>query len=409
LINHGFDGDDIGVVSEDVLNRLITSPNPLSGLVRGFSSSTVYKIDGGKKKIIFELSKLNEEIQSAPLSKLSDLHINSLGYGTPLVDGDYIVKKGNSIRLYQSDSFFSITNINVYDCLGLSSIKTFNVGSFGLTNGSSRGSLSCIIEDSSGNAYITEKGSKYPLSPGHLLDTTNPTDSIINKLDSKVLGSVIKNSGGKTLSILESGKLRPIPSMEVFVAMGLTNSDITKVSSYTFNSIEPGPHKLAPGVLFKNKASNSIYVAGTAENKYQINSASQFISYGYDWSKINTVSNETISFYSTTSSLPNLFNNSSFTLVSDSSKLYSLDTTTSGHFGINPASLPTVDDQLIKSSPINMTRFVKKPSSSTIYYIDSGQKRPISSWGVLIGLGGQDSIVTLSNSFLDSIPTGSTI
>ena len=53
-----------------------------------------------------------------------------------------------------------------------------------------------------------------------------------------------------------------------------------------------------------------------------------------------------------------------------------------------------------------VTRFIKSNTSATVYFMIDGEKRPIASWGDLIGLGVPFIINVLTEAFVNSLPQG---
>ncbi len=413
LENFGFGSEDIVVMSGDAISRLVTSPENLSDVVVGFANTTVYKIENSKKRIIFEISKLNELLASSNLSKVSDYTLENLGHGIPLVDNDYLVANNSStVRIYNGTSYYPVNSIDTYNCLGLKNIKKFTVASFSMTNGIAQNSANCLVKKSSGNTYIMNGASKYPLATGHGLQPSKLSDTIINKLPDAILKPVIKNAGGNSLAVLENGALRSMVSYETFSKLGYDLGDISEIPSIVFMKIPGGPLKFAPGDLLKSATNSSIYVVSGATSRLGIESANRFEDFGYIWNSVHTVNSQTLAAYANSGNLPAVYKNATnVVFVADDGILHTASSTIASEYGFTPSSLTQLDPLLARNMKrdTSLTRFIKTKDSTTIYYIAAGQKRPIKSWGSLVNLGGENKIKTLSNDFVGLLTTGTPI
>lgn len=404
----GFDSSDITYLSLRAVNRLQPSSKALSNLVKG-SGSTIYQIESGKKRTIFELSKLTELNTSNNISKFSDFGISRFGYGVPQVDGDYVIAKGASIRIYNSGNYFDVNSLGAYLCWKLQDIKTFKVSDFNISNGTKQGNLQCNAEDSSGIAYTLSGSNKLQLPTGHGLATSRTSQTLMDRFTTKPITKVLRGSSS-TLSAYENGIRRNIPNMQVFGDLGYTGADISTITSNVFSSIPQGPYKLSPGVLMTTSDSKSIYVVSSEGQKLSIPSASFIDDFAYSWSSVLTVPATTVNAYATASNLPRIGKTGSEAYIIDSGSKFIIDPSIDSHIGIDRATLTELDAKLVRNTDIkNMTRFTKSNFSSTIYYLENGQKRPISSWSTFIALGGEGKVTKLSQRFLNTIQTGSNI
>lgn len=116
------------------------------------------------------------------------------------------------------------------------------------------------------------------------------------------------------------------------------------------------------GTLIKSATGGTVYLVTSSTQKRPCPSAESFLSYGYEWGKIVTVPGNVLSRYSS---------------------------------GTN---LPFYDGTLVKGS------------AGTVYVIEFGKRRAFCSASVFEGLGYRwDQIVTIPDSILGTIPTGSDI
>jgi hypothetical protein len=408
LTNFGYSGTDVTYMSLENINRLLPSPKTLSNLIRG-SNATIYDIEAGKKRIIFEYSKFVSLNVSDNVTTLSDFAISRFAYGIPQVDGDYVVSKGADIRVYNGANYFDVNNIHIYNCWALNNIKTFAVSDYIVSNGTKTGNLSCIAQNSSAEDFIVNGTNRLLMPPGHGLTPVLPGDTLVNTLPEKNITVVIRGTDA-TLSVFDSGTKRTIPNMTIFSQLGYTGNDISTIPGLVFSAIPEGPYKLSASTLVKGSNSSSVYVVNSDSSKYAISSISTFTSYGFSWSQVITVQQNSLDAYPTSGSLSKTVKEGVNVYIIDQENKYLVGVGLDSHLSINRASLQTVHSNLLEfSTQKSMTRFVKYGNSSTIYYLDSGQKRPISSWGTFLGLGGQGNLLDMSDSYINTFPTGPTI
>jgi len=115
-------------------------------------------------------------------------------------------------------------------------------------------------------------------------------------------GSLVKVSYLASVYVLDSGQRRLILSPTAFVSNGYSWSKILTISMMELNGYTVGnPIQAAKGTLLKTSSSSGIYVVDLVGGTYYkrwISSWSVFVSKGYDPAKINTVSQEEIDTFS---------------------------------------------------------------------------------------------------------------
>lgn len=361
-----------------------------------------------KKRIIFELSKLMAANPSGNLTSLTTFSLNQWGYGVPLVDGNYVaIDTRGSVRIYKDGNYFTVPSMQTYECWNLSTVKTFHISSYTLTNGTSKGNLSCISKDSSNNTYLMAGLKRYPLSgTANLQATSSPDDTLITRIPAAAFPSVIKSPNGAELSMVENNMKRPIPSMAVFSQLGYGSGDITVIPPGAYVSLVSGAKKLTPGTLLL-EPTGAVSVATSDAGRLQITSPTQFENFAYSWNKLLRVNAVDLAAHPSSGNLPIYLQSGGNLYLVDAKVRYLIDPSLDAAFGLNRASILTVDSSLINNTLTwRMTRFVKSVSTSAVYYMDNGQKRPISSWQRVVELGGANQIDVFSDGYIRGLPTG---
>ena len=409
FINFGFTSQSLTYLSLDALKAIPLSTSNLSDFVKSPDSS-VFKIENGKKRAIFELSKLAQLNPQGSITPLSFATLSYLPYGPPIVDGDFVVIGENgAIRLYSSTSdFYTLPNMDIYGCLGLDRVKTFRVLSFDTTGGSSSGAASCFVKDSSIN-YIMSKNKKYVLTDTPSgITFQNLSPSILSSATTSSLQPVLKGSGD-ALYVLENGNLRAIPTMGIYTSLGYGSTSITQLPDSVMRALSRGGDKLSIGTIGLHPNGAVSIVTGVNE-RYQIASIRQFNDFSFKWSGSVYITSQTELSYPPAGTLSNFVKSAGLLYLVDAGVRYLVDPSLDVSFGLERSTVPSIDRSILNNTlSWNLSRFIKSRSSDSVYYMEDGKKRPIASWQRVIELGGANDIVILSDAKVNSIPTGSKI
>lgn len=178
-------------------------------------------------------------------------------------------------------------------------------------------------------------------------------------------GMLIKTATQDTVYYLEAGKKRPITSWTSFVSWAFNGDRIVTVDPLELPSYGAGANlQVRPGMLVKGSGPGvylTDYVAGV-QSRRPIGSASAFTALGLHWEDILPISDAELTSY------------------------------TAGTALTNATKHP--NGMLIKTADL-----------ATVYYIEEGHLRPVTSWPAFVsnGLRG-DRIVTVPNSELAQYP-----
>lgn len=379
--NYGLTGASISYLPLNSIKRLPLRSANLSNFVQTPDQS-IYKIEAGKKRVLFEIPKLQQQNPSGNITQLSWQTLTRWQFGTPLVDNDYvIIGSDGGVRLYRDNGFYSVSSMDVYGCWGLNKIKTFRVSSYGMTNGTSSGALSnCLARNSGGTHYLMGGSKKYQLPDGQNVTPFQLSDAIINGASTTALTPVAKGSGSE-LSVLESNKKRPIMSMGIYSGLGYGSNDITTLPQAAYNSLPRGAAKFIPGSLLL-EPSGGISVVASDTTRFSIVSPNQFNHFGYNWGSLYRISNTDLAAYTSAGNLPYYLKNGSNLYLIDGRVRYLIPSAIDDELGLDRDSIPSVSTALFAPTtlPWTMTKFIKSNNSNAVYMLDAGKKRPLASW-----------------------------
>jgi hypothetical protein len=388
----------------------------LSNFVRSASSGFVYKIGGGSKQGIFESTVFNTQDPSGAVIDMSDFLLSTIPTGRVIVNTKLVMKdQTGKLWLATNAGWYSISSMNVFYCLGFlaSDIVAFNP-SQSITD-SSLGAASCAIASSDSNNYLIDGLKRYNVDPSWGFDSSRlaPMDaSLLNPSStiSTIPKQVFRTTSNGALYVFEGGIKHHIYNMESFNSNGYQQVNITDVSNNLIDTISTGPDIVADGSVITDQT-GLLYIL-INNTKYYITSMEQFAAFGLNASSIIRLSSSDIASYSGTTTLSQLYNIGSQSYLSDQAVAWQIPDSIKAHYGITsttPAYTSTINAQMSNGTG-TATRFIKASSSPTVYYLENGNKRPISSWATVVSLGGSNAnIMYLSDYTVSLFPTGQSL
>jgi hypothetical protein len=133
-----------------------------------------------------------------------------------------------------------------------------------------------------------------------------PDGEMITIASSYPMGGVLQSNYNKALFFVQNGKKYSIVNQEI-VAINFPEYKIKKVSVDELEKYPVGgPVLLKDGVIVKTKTDDKVYIISNGM-KLPIASALAFDSFGYDWSKIITISEATLNLHPTGETLDVIF------------------------------------------------------------------------------------------------------
>lgn len=410
LTNFGFDSNKITMLPLKDLSRTPTNGSYLSSFVQG-SSRFVYKIEMGNKRGVFDLNTLEAANPSGNISRLSEYTLSQLSLSDPYITGDAIMHSPDGkVWLYQNSNWMYVPSSGVYDCWNLSLLKNYEFSITQAKVGHAIGNLSCLVKKSDGSKYMLNKTNKITIDPSWGL---NPSilalDRTIDRVGSNLTlpgSTVFKTQSSSTLYILENGKKRPVASMVDLFSLGYSTSNIKTVSEGIVGSITTGVTKYASGTLVNNRG--KLYII-LGNGRLYIPSASTFNAFGFAPAKVITINDTTADAYPASGNLKVMFKVHGSAYFVSNKRLWTIPSSLESSYPIT--SIPSYNLHLLYglNGQSTATAFIKSEQGSTIYFMDGGYRRPVSSWSKLSQLGGANKIVVLGSAFINILPLGSQI
>jgi hypothetical protein len=424
----GFSTSDISYVPLNLIFSLGGNTS-LSNYLQA-PTKLVFQVASDVKRPILNMATFNSLDPSGSVSSVSDGVLSLLTSGKPLTTVPAVVKLSNQSAVYiytPGEEYYTFPTYDAYSCWGAGSVSGLTLLRLPpeyVASPTSAGSLSCLVENTSNNIFLLNRSAKYnmPSSYGSFSPQVLNADltSAVSHLPttSSTLNRTIKGNTSAAVWYIENGFKRPVPSMSNYHLLSLSSATTTMLEPGAVNALTSGAPKLGTGQTVKTPGSAAVYVI-VGDQRYGIASADDFNAYHYSWSNIETYDQTILdsAYPATGTNISNYLyraQNDTVYLLNPVG-CYSLASTILPAYGKDQSQIQgsqgytaSVMPYLSFSNCKTGSRYVKSPSGSTVYMMDSGQKRPVASWSALTAQAGTSNpvIIKLSQSFLNTFPTG---
>lgn len=425
--SYGFNVSNISYVP---LNYLLSIPSggPLTQFVLT-PTSNVFSVSASQKNIIFDYQKYISLNPSNLHTYISTYTASQITSGNPITDREILVRTSNgAVHLLDSNTYYSLPSMDIFNCWGFDTslavpMYTLAFDSYIAPITAGGGALSCVVNNNAGTTYILNRVNKlsvpssYGSYPSQTLNANLAT--MIDRMPnhSSAVRRAIKTSASSTIWYLENGVKKPIPSMQNLNRLGIVVTDVDVLDGGPLSSIQSSGIKLGNGQPVKSNDSSSVYAINNG-TRIAFANGNDFEALGYSWHSIESYATAQLDGdYPATGTSVNkyLYDQGSAKLyLMDKYGCYLLSTSMATSYGQDSSTIASSQPYAATIFPRNLSScamgslYVKPPDGSTVYWIDGGQKHPISSWSTLVSHSGQSNpyIISLSGVTLQSFPTG---
>lgn len=396
--------------------------------------NTVFQINAGNKRIIFDGPTYNTLNPSGAFTPVSDSISTSIPSGSPIVNREVLIKNNaGSVFLLVNGAYYGLPSLDIYNCWGFTTaLKTplyplvydSDIASMnGPTN-----LTSCLVNNSQGTTYLLNNSNKYavPASFGSFSGTITPNQDVIGLVSripsaSSSLSQAVKSSSADVVWYLENGVKKAIPSLSTLNQLGIGSGQVPTLGDYSLNSVQASGLKLADGQIVKSSSDAGVYMV-SGNNRVLFSSGDDFSAYHFSGSDIQTISstdldqNYPFNGVIVQKYIYNFANNTAY--IADSNGCFSFTANVLSSYGKTASAIISAQNysnglfrHLNLSQCLPASTYVRNSGSNVVYWIDGGTKYAFSSWNALVAKSGSSNpyIITLSNSSLATFPTGSSL
>ncbi|HVV25582.1 MAG TPA: hypothetical protein VHC21_00930 [Candidatus Saccharimonadales bacterium] len=398
----------------------------------GTPSSNAFQVSSGTKRIIFDSSVYNSLNPSNVTSFLSDGTASIIPSGLPITNREILVSNtAGTVYLLDNNTYYVLPSMDTYSCWGFNGplgtplyrlVNDSYISSVGTPSG-----LGCLYNTDASTTYTLNGSNKILIPSSYGISSTIPNSdllNLINKLPSRSssLSKVVKGPSSATVWYIENGVKKSIPSMTAFNLLGLNLNQIDTISDSAVSAIPTGGMKLAVGEAVKTDDNGAVFVVDSDGSRISFASGDDFSAYGYNWNSIDSFPSTSLNSYypsTGTSISPYLYDQTTDKVyLMGLSGCYSLDASQLTSFGQSQSAIQAGQSysssifpyvSLSSCKPVSL--FVKSSSQGTVYWVDSGQKHPFTSWQSLQSYSNQSNpnVITLSSTTINSLPTGTSL
>lgn len=404
VADYGYSCGSYASLTDVMLSKFVGGPAMTK--VFGTTSGKNFFITGGTKREIYDdLSKQQSSITDYA-NVLNESAISNLTYGLPVIrDGVLVQPRGFAdVYVYQQSQKNPITG-SVYGETALANNLTRSFLDPASLNPIPTGSvLNGFIKNITNTQfYVLDKTGKALLSsPSEWSSNyTSFSDVLLNQIANSsqpINNKIVKTADEGTVYLVDSNQKRPFYEWIDLVNLKPSPFIINNISKTTMNAMSDGNRILGPGRLVKYPSSGTVYVVENNNTLIPVTTFAVPQNLGLDMTVITVPSSVLDNYTKKTSAQSIAVTCSSKNYIASNGNLREVLPATQANYQI---SYMAIDNSLClnmgpASSP--STDFIRV-SDGTIYKVENGLKRGISSFQAYINVGGNQSNTTQLSDF----------
>ena len=392
------------------INSFVNGPAVTKGM-KTTSGKTFY-ISGGTKNEVLDDQSLASAGVSTGYNSLNESAFSYLAYGTPYIRSGVVIKSRqdgsrqlvndgatnfNVKRSAEADKAFSSLSSGVLDDQSLQKLTV------------SGGTISDLVSDQSGKSYVFSSDGKRQIPDIASFNKTpvqvsTSLANLLNGSGSLSNPSLVKSPNDATVYVIVNGEKRPLVAMDDLKSItGEDQPYIAWVSNDTINSIPTGNIIVGAGRLVKTPSSATVYMTDGYDKLVPMSSFEPAADLGLN-GQIRIISDSILSKYTVDSTILKSYvtcSGGAYVGMGRTAYAQSLSSQT-------PRALQPQTCNVVRKSA-TVPQFART-SDGTIYKVESGTLRPISSFTTYQSLNSSGSApANITYSTYRLFPIGSTI
>lgn len=386
---------------------------PAVGNVVKNEKGTVYKIEGGKKRIVTDPAIYQESgLNANPPLGLTNAFVAAIPDGAPILreQAINIDQDTGSVSLSVGGNLLYISSMQLFADWNFDKLPQYRFPN-SLLGQSPVGSTITPFTTDSGHTYVMDNKAKHSLDSvlsqwGTLPMTSLPQGLITAVPTGADVGTQVVNRSTGSVYIIESSKKRLVPSGDDFTGLGLTGASLSGLGTMALQYLADGPWKLAPLHLITT-GSNGQVVMVDGSTGWKVESPELAAALGLNLGRTWRVDQANFDAYPATSYIGTLWTDGTSRYVIDLGKRHLLSGAVLAAYAIPAGSFNAVGTSTATAlTPgIDMSRLIKG-SGPSVYYIESGQKRHIQTGSTYTSLSSSNTLQVVSDTFLQTISAG---
>lgn len=390
VAHYGMDCGKSMLLTEAQINRFYHGPRMGHGYKT--TNGKRFYIQNGMRREVLDDKSLALQQYNQGYNVLTELAIQYLPYGTPIIREAAIVKNRNTghQKLISNGVLHNIKHSEYVDktmrSLGGGTLQQESINKLQQT----QQAVDDYVKSTTGSAYlITNHGKKKVTNPQAMpVDPAIVSDEVIQSLPgSGTLDEVItlKSSGDGTIYVMESQQKRPIAAMEdVFAITKTEKPAVAWLSGGTMSKIPTGNVVFAEGKLVKSPSSGTVYMSDGYDTLIPLSHFDQAFNLGVTGS-IRKVNDNVVKNYKLNERVLSPYVScEGRSYLGMNGKLYELSLPLQ-----EPYPLQAKTCAMFKKE-INLPSFIIS-QNGTIYKLENKKLHPIASYSRYLQLGGNQN------------------
>lgn len=390
----------------------------MTSFVKTASSASVYYLDGGTKRPISQWATLASLYgQQAPyILTVTDARLASYPAGKPLLQVGALVKSPSNPQIYLIDgtaskipvsSFATASElgINGWSTQSDADLANYTTAPSPLTVSLRCGTSGYIGGSGALTAIADPTVSGLPVTP-----VSDLTCAALPKRSGSITGGLfVKSPTSATLYYVTGGVKRAIDEWSTVAALNGQQAPVfVTMTQETLDSIRTGARVLGPATLVKSSTAAQIFMIDGTAKKIPVGSFDITSEAGVNGYSVISDSTLLNSYVTTGSALTNVVSCGATYYFGAQGGLWKMSSP-NGNALASTALDPLTCAAMPIASPTPTPAFLIKTSSdSTVYVLDNGSRRPVSSWATAVSLnGGASPVIAIVGSYsMSTIPLG---
>lgn len=351
--------------------------------------------------------------------------------------GTPFFRLGSNASVYilgSEDNYYHVASMDVLESYGYGkNIHEVETKSSSFINGLTySGKLTHVAKFESAPIYLIDAGGRHYFKSKSLVvdtfgytwpDETSDGDiSYLRQLDEQYFPSspsmktILKERGGKPVYSMENGNKRHIVDRDAFNSgePAYSSRSNMELSKYYLSTLPQGSSILAPGYLYRIGSTATVYLVNVSDKSLRIPTKVLFNQFGFLSSDVRMTSSSRVEAYQPESGLLDYFvkkpSGQIWLIHSGNLRAYvSGEMAGASKYDLDSSALPVLTNELVtsyKAGGVHLTDLIQASGNPKVYLIENGQKRWITSMATFEDHGGHDNLTEVSQSFVDSLPSG---
>ncbi|MGG7509602.1 hypothetical protein [Plantibacter sp. YIM 135249] len=414
VVDYGGSCDSTGYVQLTDTQVAAFVTGPAMTRVLGTTEGGRYAITAGTKREILDTRSQNEAGYAGGYNVLTEAGIAQLPLGTPIArDSAFVLQRGsNSFSFLSGGSRFG-SDAGTSQDLGLTpaGVGTLSANSLAKIPAAPSPFTGVVRAPGTTTSQLLSSSGRYEWlgdPDGSILPAVAASQEFVNGysvLGSVNQGSFVKSGQTSTVYVIAGASVRPVGSWAALVALsGGGSPSIATVPQAVIGKFSTGGTVLAPTSLVRSPSNGTIYLVDGLSSKIAMSSfdpATELGVTGY-----STVSDQSLAAYASAAGVLGYgVTCGGQNFVSAGGKIHAVSAALAAAYPISYTALSDVSCSILVKGA-DATSFIRTANGS-IYKLENGAKRPISSIDTWIAIGGPaEGYLDVSQGFAAQFPTG---